>query len=78
MYWNWKNSSPLYVIIRKKGRAVTLATLWASSQLRGPLPGLKVKKSAKIFRCVMTPLTMASSISMVQAPTNCTASAGRM
>ena len=69
MYWNRKNTSPLYVIIKKNGSAVTLMMLCASSHERCPLPGRKVKKSTKIFLCVMTPVTTAMSISMVHTPT---------
>lgn len=63
------SSKPLKVIRIWKGRASTAVALWASSQERCPLRGRNVKKSVKIFLCVMTPLMMATNISMVAKPT---------
>ena len=51
-----------------KGRPSTDSALCASSQERWPLPPRKVKKSVKIFLCVMTPLTMATSMNIAQSP----------
>ena len=49
-----------------KGSPKTDSALCASSQERWPLPPRKVKKSIKIFLCVITPLTMATSMNMAQ------------
>ena len=59
------STSPLNVIIRWNGRPSTDSALWPSIQARcPPFFGRKVKKSAKIFLCVMTPLMMATSMNM--------------
>ena len=64
-----RSSRPLKVITIWKGNASTAVALCASSQERWPLRGRKVKKSVKIFLCVMTPLTMATNITIVATPT---------
>ncbi len=43
--------------------------LCASSQERWPFQGRKVKKSLKIFLWVITPLTIATSMTIVAMPT---------
>ena len=63
------SSKPLNVITKWNGKANTAKALCASNQERCPLRGRKVKKSLKIFLCVMTPLMMAMSITMVATPT---------
>ena len=68
MYIRASVTRPVYVIIRWKGRPSTDSALCASSQERWPLPQRKVKKSAKIFLCVITPLTMATSMNMAHSP----------
>jgi len=50
------------------GSPNTDSALCASSHERWPFPQRKVKKSVKIFLCVMTPLTMATSMNMAQKP----------
>ncbi|MCY1512029.1 hypothetical protein D9M68_464740 [compost metagenome] len=51
------------------GSASTAVTLCASSQLRWPFFGRKVKKSLKMRLCVTMPLTMATSMNIAQKPT---------
>ncbi|MCY1429525.1 hypothetical protein D9M71_454460 [compost metagenome] len=58
------------MIIRWNGSESTASALCPSSQLRWPLPRRRVKKSAKIFLWVITPLTMATSMNIVQKQTN--------
>jgi len=58
-------------VIRKlNGSASTAVALCPSSHERCPLPGRNVKKSLKIFLWVITPLTMATSMNSVAAPTS--------
>ncbi len=59
-------TSPVNVIIRWKGRAITAVTLCASSQDRCPLLKRSMKKSAKIFLWVMMPVTRPSSMIRAQ------------
>ena len=59
------STRPLKVIIRWNGNPSTDSALWPSIQARWPpFLGRKVKKSAKIFLCVMMPLMMATSMNM--------------
>lgn len=59
-YMNIKVTTPLSVIIALYGNAFTALTLWKSNHDRSPLPGRKVKKSLKIFLCVITLLMIAT------------------
>ena len=68
MYIAIRVTRPVYVIIRWNGSPNTDTALCASSQERWPLPQRKVKKSMKIFLCVITPLTMATSMNIAAAP----------
>ena len=68
MYRAMSVTRPVYVIMAWKGRPNTDSALCASSQERCPLPHRKVKKSMKIFLCVMTPLTIATSMNIAQKP----------
>ncbi|MCY1374706.1 hypothetical protein D9M69_620670 [compost metagenome] len=52
-----------------KGKVSTATALCASSQLRWPFFGRKVKKSLKMRLCVMTPDTSATSIAIAAMPT---------
>ncbi|MNI43605.1 hypothetical protein D3C73_979400 [compost metagenome] len=69
MYSTASITSPLQVIMKWNGRPSTEAAAWPSSHERWPLPQRKVKKSAKIFLWVMTPLTMATSMNIAHTPT---------
>ena len=60
---------PVYAIINWNGSVSTATALCASSQLRCPLRGRKVKKSLKMRLWVITPLTSATSIAKPAMPT---------
>ncbi|MNT62730.1 hypothetical protein D3C72_2004820 [compost metagenome] len=57
-------------MIRWKGSPTTPNRLWASSQARWPLAsGRRVKKSLKMRRWMMMPLTSATSMNMAAMAT---------
>ena len=69
MYSTASLTRPLQVIMKWNGRPSTDSAACPSSQERWPLPQRKVKKSAKIFLWVITPLTMATSMNIAHRPT---------
>ena len=56
--------------MNRNGNVSTAVALCASSQLRSPLPGRKVKKSLKMRLCTTTPHTSATNMHMDIQPTS--------